>query len=376
MSDFPTQKISTVNGKVIDENISRERENKQKETRKKQNKFKKFISDHKIISTIISLILLFTVAFGITYYVMKVGRLKDVQIPNLVGLTTDEAKSKLSQSNLVYEIAGEEYDKDVPKGHIISQEPAFVENYKIKEKNTVKVVISKGQETFIVPKVIGMEKDKALEALEKLKVEVKEEYDKKIQEGYVISQSIDANTTINAGENITITISKGIETVIVPNLIGKTEEEARKEIESVGLKLNTVTNEEDTSKEDGKVLKQSLDAGSTVEKDSNITITVNQIAQLISGTVKVNLKSLLNYQDKTEINSVTNEVVVKEPEKCKLRIVVGDDTIYSETKKKNETNISANFSGKGTVTIKVYVDDVLKTTKTLNLNSETTLTIE
>ena len=221
-----------------------------------------------------------------------------------------------------------------------------------------------------------MEKDKALEALEKLKVEVKEEYDKKIQEGYIISQSIDANTTINAGENITITVSKGIETVTVPNLVGKTEEEARKEIEAAGLKLNTVTNEEDTSKEDGKVLKQSLDAGSTVEKDSNITITVNQIAQLISGTVKVNLKSLLNYQDKTETNSVTNEVVVKEPEKCKLRIVVGDDTIYSETKKKNETNISANFEGKGTVTIKVYVDDVLKTTKTLNLNSETTLTIE
>ena len=68
--------------------------------------------------------------------------------------------------------------------------------------------------------------------------------------------------------------------------------------------------------------------------------------------------------------------MIKEPGKVKLRIVVGDDTIFSESRKKNETNINASFSGKGTVTVKVYVDDVLKSTKTLNLNSETTLIFE
>ena len=309
---------------------------------------------------------------------MTVVKLKDVQIPNLVGLSTEEAKSKTLQSNLVYEISDEEYSADVPLGYVISQEPAFVENYRIKEKNVIKVIVSKGQKTVVVPKVIGEEKSKAIEILEALeiKVEVKEEYNQKLQAGYVISQDIAENTTIKAGETVTITISKGIEMVDVPNLIGKTEEEAKKAIEDAGLKLNTVINSEDTSKDDGTVLKQSIDAGSSVEKDSTITITVNQIAKLISGTVKVNLKSLINYTDVTEVDNTTGETVVKEPGKVKLRIVVGDDTIFSESRKKNETNINASFSGKGTVTVKVYVDDVLKSTKTLNLNSETTLIFE
>ena len=373
-NDFPTQKIPTVNGKIIEENIEN---NKVKNERKKEKK-ENFIKKHKVLSSIIGIILLFAIAFGITYYVMTVVKLKDVQIPNLVGLSTEEAKSKTLQSNLVYEISDEEYSADVPLGYVISQEPAFVENYRIKEKNVIKVIVSKGQKTVVVPKVIGEEKSKAIEILEALeiKVEVKEEYNQKLQAGYVISQDIAENTTIKAGETVTITISKGIEMVDVPNLIGKTEEEAKKAIEDAGLKLNTVINSEDTSKDDGTVLKQSIDAGSSVEKDSTITITVNQIAKLISGTVKVNLKSLINYTDVTEVDNTTGETVVKEPGKVKLRIVVGDDTIFSESRKKNETNINASFSGKGTVTVKVYVDDVLKSTKTLNLNSETTLIFE
>ena len=373
-NDFPTQKIPTVNGKIIEENIEN---NKVKNERKKEKK-ENFIKKHKVLSSIIGIILLFVIAFGITYYVMTVVKLKDVQIPNLVGLSTEEAKSKTLQSNLVYEISDEEYSADVPLGYVISQEPAFVENYRIKEKNVIKVIVSKGQKTVVVPKVIGEEKSKAIEILEALeiKVEVKEEYNQKLQAGYVISQDIAENTTIKAGETVTITISKGIEMVDVPNLIGKTEEEAKKAIEDAGLKLNTVINSEDTSKDDGTVLKQSIDAGSSVEKDSTITITVNQIAKLISGTVKVNLKSLINYTDVTEVDNTTGETVVKEPGKVKLRIVVGDDTIFSESRKKNETNINASFSGKGTVTVKVYVDDVLKSTKTLNLNSETTLIFE
>lgn len=374
-NDFPTQKIPTVNGKIIEENV--EIHNKGTETRKKEKK-ENFIKKHKVLSSIIGIILLFVIAFGITYYVMTVGRLKDVQIPNLVGLSVEEAKAKLAESNLVYELMQEEYDAEVPLGYIISQEPAFVENYKIKEKNVIKVVVSKGQKTVIVPKVVGEEKNKAIEILEALeiKVEVKEEYSQKLQAGYVISQDIAENTKIKAGETVTITVSKGIEMVEVPNLIGKTEEEAKKAIEEAGLKLNTVINAEDTSKDDGTILKQSLDAGSSVEKDSTITITVNQIAKLISGTVKVNLKSLINYTDETEVDNTTGETVVKEPGKVKLKIVVGDDTIFSESRKKNETDITASFSGKGTVTVKVYVDDVLKSTKTLNLNSETTLIFE
>ena len=374
-NDFPTQKIPTVNGKIIEENMNTEK--RTRETRKKEKK-PNFIKRHKVLSSIIGIILLFSLTFGITYYIMTVVRLKDVQIPNLVGLTAEEAKSKTTGSSLIYEVVEEEYSADVPLGYIISQDPAYVENYKIKENNIIKVVVSKGQKIVEVPKVVGEEKNKAIQTLEALeiKVEVKEEFNNKLQAGYVISQDKEEKTKIKAGETVTITVSKGIEMVEVPNLVGKTEEEAKKAIEEAGLKLNTVLNVEDTSKDDGKVIKQSLDAASKVEKDSTITITVNQIAKLVTGTINVNLKSLVNYTEEKEVDEETGETVVKEPGKVKLKIVVDEDTILSESKKKNETNISASFSGKGTVTVKVYVDDILKSTKTLNLNSETTLAFE
>ena len=63
-------------------------------------------------------------------------------------------------------------------------------------------------------------------------------------------------------------------------------------------------------------------------------------------------------------------------EKGKVKIVVGNDTIYNETKEKTSTNISASFSAKGNVTIKVYVDDILKGTKEINLNTTTSCTFE
>ena len=50
--------------------------------------------------------------------------------------------------------------------------------------------------------------------------------------------------------------------------------------------------------------------------------------------------------------------------------------IYNEEKAKNTTNISASFSAKGTVTIKVYVDDIIKGTKEINMNSTTSCIFE
>ena len=377
-NDFPTQKFSTV-GEKTNRN-SNIRSNKRREERNKKKKFNfiEFVKNHKVASSIVGVILLFSIVFGITYFVMNVARLKDVQIPNIVGITWEEAKSKITAANLNYQLQEEQYSKDVPLGYVISQEPAYVENYKIKEKNVIKVVLSKGQKIVTVPKVVGEEQAKAIETLSNLEllVEVKEEYNNKIQAGFVISQDIEEKTEIKAGEKITITVSKGIEMVTVPNLIGKSEEDAKKEIEAAGLKLNTVVTTEDTTKDDEVVIKQSIDAGENVEKDSSIIITVNKIAKLVSGTVKVNLKSLLGYLDEKEIDKTTGETVTKEAPKVKVEIIVNDDTIYSESKKKSETNLVANFQDKGTVTVKIKVDGVVKATKQLNLSNENTVTFE
>ena len=59
-----------------------------------------------------------------------------------------------------------------------------------------------------------------------------------------------------------------------------------------------------------------------------------------------------------------------------MKFVVGDDTVYKEKVDPTTTKVSQEISGKGTVDIKVYIDDVLKKSGTLNLNSSTKWTAE
>lgn len=201
----------------------------------------------------------------------------EVAMPNVVGLSKEEAQKEIENVKLKFEIEKEEYNKDVPEGFIISQDPTYMEKFnKVKQGSTVKVVVSKGEEKTTVPKVVGMEKDKAVKALEdaKLKVEIVEESSKKVQEGYVISQETSPDTEAFAGDTIKIHVSTGVEKATVPDVIGKSQADAKKTLEAQGFVV-AVTTSEDSSKENGIVLKQSLDSGKTVEKGSTVTITVN-----------------------------------------------------------------------------------------------------
>ena len=89
------------------------------------------------------------------------------------------------------------------------------------------------------------------------------------------------------------------------------------------------------------------------------------------GTVNVNVKSLLNYT-----NSPSDDEGAEKEKTAQIKIVVGNDTIYNERKPLTTNNISASFSAKGNVTIKVYVDDILKGTQEINMNTTTVCTFE
>ena len=218
-----------------------------------------------------------------------------------------------------------------------------------------------------------MKKDEAVKALEdaKLKVEIVEETSKKVEEGYVISQETDANTDAFAGDTVKIHVSTGtgIKQIDMISVIGKNETDAKKALQDLGLKVN-VGYDEDSSKDNGTVLKQSIETGKTIDEGTTVTITVNKLAEMKQGTVKVNVKSLLNY---TPVKDEEGKEVV---ENGQIKIVVGNDTIYNEKKPKTTTNISQGFSAKGNIEIKVYVDDVLKGKKEINMNSTTTCTFE
>ena len=365
MNDGLTRRMDAITDDMLD---------KKGNNKKKKGKLALYFEKHpkmKGVAIVLLCVVLFALAFGGTALVSKITTPKEVQIPNLVGKTEEEAKEELAKINVKYNKINEKYSSEVEAGKIISQEPGYSINFKIKEKSTVNVIISKGTETTTVPKVIGMKYDDAVAALEaaKLTVEKVEEASKTVEAGIVISQEIAANTTANAGDVVKIHVSTGITQVEVPSVLGKTEVEAKQILADKKFKVEIKTTS-DTSKENGGVVEQSVNAGKEIDEESTITITVNKFEETKEAKLRINVKSLTGgYSEST--NS-TDVVKTK-----KLTVKVGEDKVWEENVDLNTTNKEITVSGKGTITVRVYLNDVLQKRQfDINLNTTSNYTFE
>ena len=367
-----TQKINT----DLYGNIEEEDNNKKKG--KKDNKFVAFIKRHKVLSVIIGLILLFAISLGGTLAYLNITNPAEVVLPNLVGMSREEAEQTAQESNLVFEVSSEEYNKDVPEGYVISQDPSYIENYNVKEGSTISVVISKGQEKTTVPKVVGMTREEAEKVLEdaNLEVEVVEETSRTVEEGYVISQDIEADSEAYAGDTVTIHVSTGtgIKQVTVQNVVGQSEENARATLEGQGLKV-TVNYTEATSN-DGRVTAQSVTGGTTVDEGTTVTLTVNQVAEPKDLTVNINVKAITNYTEPSDDENSTSDTTTNN--RVSIEIKVGGETVYTDSNvDKNITDKTATIQGKGTATVQLTITDSnggnWSRTQTVNFNDATTI---
>ena len=373
-----TQKINTdMYGNLLEEEKGKVDKNKKG---KKEGKFKTFIKKHKGLSIFIGLILLFAISLGGTMAVLNITNPPEVSMPNVVGLSKEEAQIEIEEAKLVFEVSGEEYNKDVPEGFVISQDPAYMENYnKVKQGSTVSVVISKGQEKTTVPNVEGKEKEEAIKMLEdaNLEAEIIEETSKTVEEGYVISQETDPDSEAYAGDTVKIHVSTGtgIKQVTVQSVIGQTESNATNALQGLGLKVN-VSYEEDTSKDNGIVLKQSIDSGKVVDEGTTITITVNRVTETKTITANINIKSITGYTEPTEDEE--NTTTQTNNNRVSIEIKVGGETVYTDSNvDKSITNKTATIQGKGTATVQLTITDSnggnWSRTQSVNFNSATTI---
>lgn len=390
----PTARTQVISNQEL--NAERRKNGKSNKNGKKENKFKAFIKNHKAFSGFIGLILLFVLSLGTTLFVLNITNPPEVAMPNVVGISKEEAQKQIEEAKLIFEIEKEEYNKDIQEGFIISQNPTYMEKFnKVKEGSTVKVIVSKGQEKTVVPNVKGKGKEEAIKAIEdaKLKAEVNEENSKTVKEGYVISQETDPETEVFAGDIVKINVSKGIEKAVVPNIIGKSEDEAKQALEEEGFVVVTAS-AEDSSKANGVVLKQSIDSGKSVEKGSSVTITINSFEESKVLNVNINIKSITGgyTEEKSKNESATNTenttnttTNVEEKEKIAKTVSItlksGNTVVYSDSGvDKNITSKTTSISGKGSTDLTLTITDSNSgswtRTKTVNFNNETSISFE
>ena len=364
-----TQRIETIKG--VEQN-NKENLKESENGKKKKGKFGQFFEKHKAVKYILIILLIIlipVIGFFGTQAILNWGRVDDVNLPNFVNMTREEAEQAATNAGLQLETI-EEFNSDVEVGKVISQEPQYVEGYLVKDGSTVKIVISKGENIKIVPDVVGKTREEAEQEVkaEEFEVKVVEEANSKVQAGYVIRQDPEAEEEVNAGETVTIYVSTGIKQITMEHVIGEPEEEAKKTLTDIGFEVEVVY-EEDTSKDDGVVLRQSIDVGTTVDDGTKVTLTVNKIQEIKNGTVNINLKSLIG-----EEIEIADDGITEINPTVQVRVTVTsegtEETVYNQEQRKDVTDLSVPVSGRGTITVKVFIDDVRKVQESLNLNSE------
>ena len=306
-------------------------------------------------------------------------------LPNVAGYNNAERLSKEDAIALLeeagfknYEVK-EEYNDEIPEGYVVSQKPEYKENFNINVDEKVELVISKGQKLVTLPKkMVGEEYTKVTKQLDELEVtyEKVDETSEEVEAGIILSVEPAEGEEITAATAVKIKVSSGsaYADVTMKNLVGMSEAEATAWLNEQKV-VPEIVYEENAGKSDGVVTDQSVSSGKVIKEASTVTITVNKQPRKSTVTVNVNLTSLTGYTPKTvstnTVDSNGNTVVSTEtvkPEKVKLTIKVGDDTIYDQEQLPTETNITQTFSTTGVKEVKVLVDGVTKKTETVDFS--------
>ena len=199
-----------------------------------------------------------------------------VKMPKVVGKTVEEARNALTDLGLKSEVDYEESD-DIRAGEVMSADVA--EGTEIEEGTVVKLTASAGPQPIAVPSVTGMDYDEANARLTQLGFAVTrvEGYSDEVNSGIVISQVPSAETEVAKGTNVTVTVSLGREKILVPKLLGYSEQDGIVIALEAGLQVGEeIAYIYSNEYPEGQICYQSYSTGSYVEPDTVIDIKVSK----------------------------------------------------------------------------------------------------
>ena len=199
-----------------------------------------------------------------------------VKMIRVVGLNIEDAKRELLALGLTPEIQYE-VNSAYPVGTVLRA--SVQDGIQIDKNSVVVMTVAQGTEGVKVPSVTGKSEAEATSILEKegFEVNVTKSYDSAVEDGYVISQSPEADTSAPEGSAVSIRVSQGAEDnkVRVPDVYKLTEMDATVNLTESGLAVGTITEAASEEVEAGFVCYQSYSAGSYVDKGTPVDIRIS-----------------------------------------------------------------------------------------------------
>ena len=248
------------------------------------------------------------IALGIFGWYALVGPGSKVVVPSIVGATQEEALGVLSPLGLTLVISEKRFDEEISEGQIIESDPAG--GGKVDVGGQVKAVISKGAERYLIPSLVGLTPEAAVNLLAKSPIKVgdlTEVFNDKTPKGFVISSSPDAGEKVKRDSIVDLLISKGIETIDVTSYVGKSADQALNELTDSGFDVSTV----DQFSENvlaGAVISQVPSGGAPLAKGTKITLTISKGSQYV---FVPNVFSLTEAKARAALTDLELKVVVK-----------------------------------------------------------------
>ncbi len=290
----------------------------------------------------------------------------EVTVPNVVGMKIVSASNRLKERSLEARVVAQEYNSDYPNGQVFAQEPKA--GATVKANRVVQLWVSLGPQLVAnVPDVTGLSWREAKISLESVGLSVSEsDFTYRTSETFgkdvVISQDPKPGASqLPQGTKVRLVVSLGPEggTVVVPNFVGQTLDQARALLPSYGLTEGAITPAE-SSQPDGTILDQNPTAGTSVKSGAAIAFTV-------AGS---------GGSDTGGGGGETHEYLVvfhvpSAPSSSLIRIVVtdsqGERTVYGEREHaaNYEGRVLVNWTG-DTLRVQVYCNGAILEDYTVN----------
>jgi len=225
--------------------------------------------------------LFFAVAGAMGYLTLRlIVRSEDVVVvPDLVGKDVVYALEILTGLGLNTKVAGFEYRADIPKNHVAHQEPR--PGAEVKRDRDVRIMVSKGSQTVVVPNLVGMDVREANIIMEENGLAsgaVSETHNEQAAGGEVMSQAPAPGGIVKRGDMIDLLVSLGRWPVRfkMPYLEGLAPEDAILILERSQLNLGQIRHVQRTDRPKGVVVEQEPSSGYPVTSGTLVNLRVNR----------------------------------------------------------------------------------------------------
>ena len=289
---------------------------------------------------------------------------EEYKVPNLLGYTIEELEATPALLGDFEIIKGRTvYNEEYQEGQICEQSPSAGEIVK-EGRLTITVIISGGKDEIYMPDVYGHEARTVAESLRKMGLKVKQEPDFSdvITEGYITSYWPMSGTPLEPGDEVIIRISRGpeVKTVAVPNFVDMNFEQAKSQLELLGLVLGEYPEFYSDEYPAGDIIWQSLTVGDEVEEGTVINFQISKGPELAPQPSE---DPFFPYPSENVGGEVSTKIVSVDLSEYEgfvsVQITVGNSVVHNGMINSDIGVLERHVTGSGTQPFSIYINGVL-----------------